>query len=221
MTALRPLVLCGPSGVGKSTLIKKLFDEFPNRFGFSISHTTRPIRSGERDGYSYHFVTRDEFLRLVNQGKFLEYAEFSGNLYGTTASAVEAVSSSGNGLRRAILDIDSQGVKLIKQNHPYLNPVYVFVSPPCYNALRERLEGRQTDSQDAIQRRLRMAIHELAYARQPNSFDFVIVNDDLNRAYEMLRKIVLDTTEDLQSDQVPAVDAHEQHARKQIDSQSA
>lgn len=158
-------------------------------------------------------MSRDEFQRLIGQGAFLEYAEFSGNLYGTTAKAVELVSSADGGHRRAILDIDSQGVKLIKTNHPHLNPVYIFLSPPSYNVLRERLEGRNTDTPEAITRRLKMAVHELHYARKPGSFDFVIVNDDLNRAYELLRKIVLDSAEAHEYDAVPAADEHEQTAQ--------
>ncbi|KAI3629019.1 hypothetical protein CBS9595_000091 [Malassezia furfur] len=209
MSTLRPLVLCGPSGVGKSTLIKRLFDEFPNKFGFSI-------RPGETDGKSYHFVSRDEFQQLIKQGEFLEYAEFSGNLYGTTAKAVQSVSSSEHGHRRAILDIDSQGVKLIKMNHAHLNPVYVFISPPSYGALRQRLEGRNTDTDEAITRRLKMALHELHYARKSGSFDYIIVNDDLNRAYELLRKVVLETPDEGEYDEVPPVDDHEHEARQAL-----
>ena len=107
----RPIVLCGPSGVGKSTLIKRLFEEFPSSFGFSVSHTTRNIRPGEVDGQSYHFVTRDEFEQRVRNGEFLEHAVFGGNMYGTTAQAVRDVHEKGAG-RRAILDIDAQGVRL-------------------------------------------------------------------------------------------------------------
>lgn len=212
MSSLRPIVLCGPSGVGKSTLIRRLFDEYPNRFGFSVSHTTRAMRPGEKDGVSYHFVTRDEFERRVRAGEFLEHAEFGGNLYGTTAQAVQDVSRQGAG-RRAILDIDAQGVRLIKANHASLNPVFVFVAPPTFSTLQERLQCRATDAPEAIERRLHMALQELAFARQPHSFDCVIVNDDLDRAYQLLRKIVND---DLQGpfDQVPAEDDAER-ARRQ------
>lgn len=207
----RPIVLCGPSGVGKSTLIKRLFDEYPNSFGFSVSHTTRNIRPGEVHGESYHFVPRDEFLQRVANGEFLEHAEFGGNLYGTTAQAVRDVNEKGEG-RRAILDIDAQGVRLIKANHPDLNPVYVFISPPTFETLQQRLEGRATDSKDAIERRLNMALEELAFARQPDSFHCVIVNDDLAKAYEKLRAIVNDDFSG-PFDQVPAEDDAERRRR--------
>ncbi|WFD26597.1 guanylate kinase [Malassezia nana] len=180
MSSLRPIVLCGPSGVGKSTLIRRLFDEYPNRFGFSVSHTTRAIRPGEKDGVSYHFVSRDEFLRHVHAGEFLEHAEFGGNLYGTTAKAVQDVSRQGEP-RRAILDIDAQGVRLIKAHHASLNPVFVFIAPPTFATLQERLQRRATDTPEAIERRLQMALQELAFAREPHSFDCVIVNDNLDR----------------------------------------
>lgn len=207
----RPIVLCGPSGVGKSTLIKRLFEEFPTSFGFSVSHTTRHIRPGEVDGQSYHFVTRDEFERRVQNGEFLEHAVFGGNMYGTTAQAVRDVHEKGAG-RRAILDIDAQGVRLIKQNHPDLNPIYVFISPPTFSTLKERLEGRATDSKDAIERRLSMALEELAYARQPDSFDCIIVNQDLAKAYEKLRAVI-QGEKSVSSDSVPPEDEAERLRR--------
>ena len=173
------------------------------------------MRPGEENGKSYHFVSRDQFEDLIKKGEFLEHAEFGGNLYGTSAQAVRDVSEKGEG-RRAILDIDAQGVRLIKANHAHLNPVYVFISPPTYDTLRSRLEGRATDAPEAIQRRLRMALHELEYARQgKDAFDVVIVNDDLNRAYGLLRNVVHDKL-DGPFDQVPppdnAEDAYRQSA---------
>lgn len=168
------------------------------------------MRPGEVDGTSYHFVTRDAFTKLVSEGAFLEHAEFGGNLYGTTAKAVQDVSEGAH--RRAILDIDAQGVKLIKANHAYLNPVYIFLSPPAYNVLRERLEGRATDTQDAIGQRLKMALQELQFAREPNAFDYVVVNDDLDRAYKQLRAIILGETEGLALDSVPPADDAEKEA---------
>ncbi|WFD34604.1 guanylate kinase [Malassezia cuniculi] len=206
----RPVVLCGPSGVGKSTLIKRLFEEFPNAFGFSVSHTTRTIRPGEVDGKSYHFVSREEFQRRVDNGEFLEYAQFGGNMYGTTVRAVQDVST-GPDARRALLDIDAQGVRLIKDNHSHLNPIYIFLSPPAYSTLKHRLESRATDSAEAISKRLVMALHELHYARKPGMYDCVIINDDLERAYALLRKAVHGMLDE-QYDKVPAVDADEQEA---------
>lgn len=167
------------------------------------------MRPGEVDGKSYHFVTRDEFQRRVDNGEFLEHAQFGGNMYGTTARAVQDVSSDGN--RRALLDIDAQGVRLIKNNHAYLNPIYIFLSPPAYATLKQRLESRATDSPDAISKRLAMALHELHHARMPSMYDCVIVNDDLDRAYGLLRKAVHGMMDE-KYDKVPRVDADEQAA---------
>lgn len=132
-------------------------------------------------------------------------------MYGTTAQAVRDVHEKGAG-RRAILDIDAQGVRLIKQNHPDLNPIYVFISPPTFSTLKERLEGRATDSKDAIERRLSMALEELAYARQPDSFDCIIVNQDLAKAYEKLRAVI-QGEKSVSSDSVPPEDEAERLRR--------
>jgi len=105
MFPLPPLVMSGPSGVGKSTLIQRLFKEFPDKFGFSVSHTTRPARSGEVDGQHYHFVSKDKFQQLLQEKAFIEHAEFSGNFYGTSFETVRKVTDGG---RRCLLDIESQ-----------------------------------------------------------------------------------------------------------------
>ncbi|KAK4056037.1 guanylate kinase [Microbotryomycetes sp. JL221] len=185
--ALRPCVLCGPSGTGKSTLLKKLFNEFPDMFGYSVSHTTRAPRPGEENGIAYHFTSRDQFVDLINQGGFIEHAEFSGNMYGTSVKAVQDVAKNN---KKCILDIDTQGVKLIKANHPHLNPIYIFVSPPSLASLRERLSGRGTETDSAMQSRLAAAIGEIEYAKT-GAFDVVVVNDDLERAYGVLRQVVV------------------------------
>ncbi|KAF9221451.1 guanylate kinase [Gyrodon lividus] len=195
----RPLVVFGPSGVGKGTLLKRLFSEFPDKFGFSVSHTTRAPRPGETDGNEYHFVTREKFKSLLSEDAFIEHAQFSGNYYGTTLQAVRAVRSSG---RRCVLDIDSQGVKQIKQTD--LDPIYLFISPPDMGTLRNRLRGRGTDSDHAIQRRLSIALSEVQYAREPGTYDYVIVNDDLDRAYASFKMVALG--EVIESDPIPPLD---------------
>ncbi|KAK2463719.1 hypothetical protein APHAL10511_004470 [Amanita phalloides] len=183
---LRPLVISGPSGVGKSTLLQHLFSEFPDRFGFSVSHTTRDPRAGEIHGQNYFFVTRQNFLNLIHEGAFIEHAQFSGNYYGTSFEAVRSIQQQG---RRCILDIEAQGIQQIKQTD--LNPVYLFISPPAISTLRDRLQNRATDSDVSIQKRLTTALNEIRYAKQPNVHDVVIVNDDLDRAYGQLKMVAL------------------------------
>ncbi len=115
-------------------------------------------------GQSYHYVSQSEFEHLVQQGAFLEHAQFGGNRYGTTAKAVADVSTEGvqgadgsTNARRAVLDIDAQGVKLIKQNHPALNPIFIFISPPSFATLKQRLVGRGTETDESVKKRLNMA----------------------------------------------------------------
>lgn len=211
----RPLVLSGPSGTGKSTLLKRLFAEYPHNFGFSVSRpssppsslahspgadTTRNPRPGEEDGTAYHFVSRDRFLALVADGAFIEHAEFGGNLYGTTVAAVRAVADTG---KRCVLDIDAQGVRSVKNTN--LNAVFLFVAPPSLAALKARLVGRGTESDDSVNKRMAAALKELAYARTPGAHNFVIVNDDLESAYDRFKRIALGEP-DVPSDPLPKDD---------------
>ncbi|KAJ9118187.1 hypothetical protein QFC22_004091 [Naganishia vaughanmartiniae] len=193
----RPLVVCGPSGTGKSTLLNRLFAQHPDKFGFSVSHTTRKPRAGEVDGVNYHFVPMPDFERLIEQGAFVENAMFSGNRYGTTAAAVAAVAKQN---RRCILDIDTQGVKLIKANHPSLNPVFLFLAPPSIPELAKRLSGRGTESEESLNARLSAAKSEIKYAVD-GGHDIVIVNDDVDRAYGLLEKVAL--CEQIEGDKLP------------------
>ena len=179
-------MLCGPSGSGKSTLMKKLTEEFSETFGFSVSHTTRQPRAGERDGVEYHFVTKEMFNKLVADGAFLEFATFSGNNYGTSRAAVEAVRKEG---KICILDIDVQGVKNIKKTD--LQPEYVFIKPPSKAVLEERLRARRTESEESLAKRLAAATAEMDYGDTEGNFDLVIVNDELEAAYSELREFML------------------------------
>ncbi|BFZ54229.1 guanylate kinase [Savitreella phatthalungensis] len=187
----RPIVVSGPSGTGKSTLLKKLFAAHPNKFGFSVSSTTRQPRAGEVDGRDYNFITREEFLAGVKRGEFIEHAEFSGNLYGSTVAGVKAVSEQ-EGDKTCILDIDMQGVKLVKAlPSPGLNARYLFIAPPSEEVLEQRLRGRATDKEEAILARLAQAKAELAYANEPGAHDKIVVNDDLDKAYGELEAFCL------------------------------
>ncbi|KAF8074806.1 guanylate kinase/L-type calcium channel beta subunit [Lyophyllum atratum] len=196
---LRPLVLSGPSGVGKSTLLQRLFAEFPDKFGFSVSHTTRSPRPGEVDGKQYHFSTPQRFKNLLQEGAFIEHAEFSSNFYGTSFETVRQVQQLG---RRCILDIEAQGVRQIKNTN--LNPVYLFISPPSMAVLRSRLQQRGTETEAAVEKRLAMALKEIQYAKEANVHDLVIVNDDLDRAYEMFKMVALG--EQIAGDTLPSLD---------------
>ncbi|KAG7443685.1 guanylate kinase [Guyanagaster necrorhizus] len=196
---LRPLILSGPSGVGKSTLLQRLFAEYPDKFGFSVSHTTRNPRPGEVDGKQYHFVTVDKFQELIRQGAFIEHAQFSGNFYGTSFQTVREVEKEG---RRCILDIEAQGVQQIKATS--LNPVYCFISPPTMASLRERLKGRGTETEASVAKRLATAVREIEYAKEPNMHDYVIVNDDLERAYMLFKQLALG--EKILTDTLPRLD---------------
>ncbi|PPQ65432.1 hypothetical protein CVT26_000084 [Gymnopilus dilepis] len=213
---LRPLVLSGPSGVGKSTLLQRLFAEFPDKFGFSVSHTTRNPRPGEVDGREYHFVTPEKFKELLQQNAFIEHAQFSGNFYGTSFETVRQVQQQG---RRCILDIEAQvasytrphiisflnlklqGVRQIKKTN--LDPVYLFISPPSMAALRARLQKRGTETEASVQKRLATALSEIQYAKE-GAHDLVIVNDDLDRAYELFRKVA--QGEQIAGDTLPPLD---------------
>ncbi|KXL41422.1 hypothetical protein M433DRAFT_150445 [Acidomyces richmondensis BFW] len=175
----RPIVVSGPSGAGKSTLLKRLFSEYPDRFGFSVSHTTRAPRPGEEHGKAYYFVPKEDFMKLVNENGFIEHAQFGSNLYGTSLKAVKDVADQG---RICILDIEMEGVKQVKKTD--LNARFLFLQPPSVEILEQRLRGRGTDSEEAIQERLKQAEKEIAYSKTPGVHDQIIVNDDLEKAWQ-------------------------------------
>lgn len=180
---LDPLIVCGPSGVGKGTIISHFMNGFGrDKFGFTVSHTTRKPREGETDGVHYNFVEFDDMKNEIDQGKFLEYAEVHGNFYGTSIAALRAVQDGG---KRALLDIDVQGVKNVKSaaSEQMLEPKYVFIAPPSFDVLKERLIGRGSETPETIARRTANAKAELEYGTLEN-FDAIVVNDDLDLACE-------------------------------------
>ncbi|EYU18753.1 hypothetical protein ABFS82_10G165500 [Erythranthe guttata] len=183
--AEKPLVISGPSGVGKGTLISKLMEEFPFMFGFSVSHTTRSPRNNERNGVHYHFTERNKMEKDIDNGKFLEFAAVHGNLYGTSVEAVDVVADKG---KRCILDIDVQGARSVRATS--LEAIFVFICPPSFEELEKRLRSRGTETEEQIQKRLRNAKAELEQGTSPGLFDHLLVNDDLDKCYEKLKELL-------------------------------
>lgn len=181
----QPVVICGPSGVGKGTLITRLMKDFPSMFGFSVSHTTRQPRQAEKKGIHYHFTERKEMELAIQEGNFLESADVHGNLYGTSIAAVEAVADAG---KRCILDIDVQGAQAVKKNG--LDALFIFIAPPSLEQLESRLRGRGTETEEQVQKRLNNAKAELEHGRNSLLFDHYVVNDDLENCYLEVKKLL-------------------------------
>jgi guanylate kinase len=175
-------VLSSPSGAGKSTLARLLLQKDAN-LQHSISVTTRPRRSSEVDGQHYHFIDAGRFRRMADDGDLLEWAEVHGNLYGTPREPVEAALRAG---RDVLFDIDWQGARQIAERAP-ADLVRVFVLPPSMPELRARLERRAEDAAEVIERRLRNARREI---EQWRDYDYVVVNDDLERTFEVVTSIL-------------------------------
>jgi guanylate kinase len=176
------LVITGPSGVGKGTLIRLLLDRFP-RMALSISATTRAPRPGERHGIDYWFLSPEEFQRRIDNDEFLEWAEYAGHRYGTLRSELE------RDVDVLVLEIEVQGARQVRERLP--EAVSVFIAPPSEEALRTRLVGRGSDDPEQIEKRLAVAREELA-ARE--EFDHVVVNDDLEAAVQELERLVATMT---------------------------
>jgi guanylate kinase len=190
MNKAQLIIVGGPSGVGKGTLTSMLFEEHPDQFGFSVSHTTRAPRVGEVDGKHYHFTNLQDFQKMVDNKEMLEYAHVHTNMYGTSRKAVENVLNSG---KSCILDIDVQGAESIYKIKDELgfHVAFVFFLAPSDEALEARLRGRGTESEDKIQIRLKNAITECQRARDGDCFNTFITNADKQTAYEEFRNLVL------------------------------
>ena len=175
-------VISAPSGAGKTTLCKEVIDLFPN-LRHSVSFTTRGKRPGEVHGRDYFFVTQEEFQRMVAAGEFAEWAEVHGNWYGTSIGTLEECRSAGIDL---LLDIDCQGARQLKDR--YDGGVFIFILPPSHHELRRRLETRNTDHAEVIERRLQGAATEI---RESRWYDYIIVNDQFSRAVEELKSVLV------------------------------
>ena len=175
-------VVSAPSGTGKTTLVERLVERTPN-LKMSRSYTSRAARQGETDGVDYNFVTRERFEAMVAAGAFLEWADLFGNLYGTSAADTERILESGSDV---VLVIDVQGARQVRRHGA--ETTAIFVMPPSFDVLEQRLRGRSKDSEEAIQRRLHVARQEVAAFAE---YDFLVINDELAAAVERLRSIVL------------------------------
>lgn len=214
----RPLVISGPSGVGKGTLFGLLQERHPDTFTLSVSHTTRSPRPGESHGVHYHFVPHADFEALIARDGFVEHAQFSGNRYGTSRQAIRDLEDQG---KVVVLDIEMEGVKQIKASG--MDARFVFVAPPSEEELEKRLRGRGTEKEESVLKRLDQAKRELEFSKTPGVHDLIvsappphfpsqtislvaceylltverrqIVNDDLEKAYKQLEDFVYKPTD--------------------------
>ena len=177
----KTFIIAGPSGVGKGTIIKKLFERRDNLY-FSVSATTRAPRPGEIDGVDYHFISREQFQEWIGKSAFLEYAEFVGNLYGTPKKFVDEAMDSG---KDVILDIEVQGAEQVHRQRP--DVVRIFIAPPSWEELERRLMGRGTENLSKVRQRLARSREEILLARY---YDYLVINSDLDQAVREIEAVI-------------------------------
>ena len=168
----RPIVFSAPSGCGKGTMVEEILKD--QRFAVSVSATTRAPREGEKDGVNYHFLTREDFQQRIADGKFIEYAEYCQNFYGTLSSEVDGRLEKG---LNVILEIEPQGAMKIREKRP--DALFIFIVPPSVGELRRRLKKRGTETDEVIEERISKAAWEISQAEK---YDYIIVNDALEDA---------------------------------------
>lgn len=177
----KTFIICGPSGVGKGTVVARLLASDPTLY-FSVSATTRAPRPGEVDGKHYHFLTQEQFEEWVREDQFLEHAEFVGNRYGTPRRFIDKAMEQG---RDVILDIEIQGAEQVHQKRP--DAVRIFIAPPSWDELERRLIGRGTEDMDKVKSRLKRGKEEFLVAKD---FDYFVINDTVDRAVEEISAIM-------------------------------
>lgn len=178
------LVVSGPSGSGKTSLAREVCKELKDLAYFSISTTTRKIRDGEKDGVDYFFITKEEFLKDVEDGYFLEWAEVHGNFYGTSKRQINEALKKG---KIVFLDIDVQGYESVKKEYANIT-TGVFITTPSEKVLKERLLNRNTETKSSLEVRLMNALKEM---QKIEEYDYLLINDDFNKTKEFLKAIAL------------------------------
>jgi guanylate kinase len=177
-------VISAPSGTGKSTICRRLLKKY-DTLKLSVSYTTRPPRKGEKNGVDYTFVTKEKFKKMIDKGEFAEWAVVFGNFYGTSVSRLRKMNKAGYDI---ILDIDTRGAMQLKNT--YENAVYVFILPPSMQTLKERLTGRNTETDDIVKKRLDAAREEISFY---DKYDYIVVNDIINNACKEVESIIIAT----------------------------
>ncbi len=177
----RLFIVSGPSGVGKSTVIARILSQRPDIY-FSVSYTTRAPRTEDREGVSYHFVDVAEFQRMIRDDELLEYAEYAGNYYGTSAKLIDGHLNDGIDV---LLDIEVVGSKIVHDKRP--DTPLIFIAPPSYEELSRRLHSRNTDSEEVIQRRLARAKEEMTEIPR---YDYVVINDSVEQAAQDILSVL-------------------------------
>lgn len=175
MSKGRLVIISGPSGSGKDTILKKALEQLP-KIKFSISSITRPMREGEVEGEKYNFISKERFEDMIKNDMLLEYNNYVGNYYGTPKAPVEEVIKNGGEI---ILEIDVNGQRNVKEKID--SALSIFIMPPSVEVLKARLIGRGTDSEEVIEKRMQTALYEIECAK---NYDFIVINDDLDRAVE-------------------------------------
>ena len=180
----RIIVVSGPSGVGKGTVIRRVLERIPD-LALSVSATTRPMRDGDKEGVTYHFLSQQEFEAGINDGIFYEWAKYKHNYYGTLKRTVTEKTATGQDI---VLEIDIQGARQVKQLAP--NGVLVYIQPPDFETLERRLRGRATENEEAITERLAAAVVEQNSVEADYAGHYVITNDSLDTCTELLSTII-------------------------------